>query len=60
MIYVTLALNSLTLHFVFASRVIFSIKRVRFISLNIINQMIFVTEKCCVFFDVRTEFLNIV
>jgi hypothetical protein len=25
-----------------------------------INQMIFVTVKCCVFFEVRTEFLHII
>jgi hypothetical protein len=28
-------------------------------SLNIINKLIFVTVKCCVFFEVRTGFLNI-
>jgi hypothetical protein len=28
------------------------------ISLNKINQLIFVTVKCCVLFEVRTEFLN--
>jgi hypothetical protein len=30
------------------------------IFLNSINQLIFVMVKCCVFFAVRTEFLNIV
>jgi hypothetical protein len=30
------------------------------IFLNNINQLIFVTVKCCVFFAVRTEFLNII
>jgi hypothetical protein len=29
------------------------------ISLNSINQLIFVMVKCCVLFEVRTEFLNI-
>jgi hypothetical protein len=28
------------------------------ISLNSVNQLIFVTVKCCVFFAVRTEFLS--
>jgi hypothetical protein len=31
-----------------------------YISLNSVNQLIFVTVKCCVFFAVRTEFLNII
>jgi hypothetical protein len=30
------------------------------ISLNSVNQLIFVMVKCCVFFAVRTEFLNII
>jgi hypothetical protein len=30
------------------------------ISLNNINQLIFVMVKCCVFFAVRTELLNII
>jgi hypothetical protein len=30
------------------------------ISLNSVNQFIFVMVKCCVFFAVRTEFLNII
>jgi hypothetical protein len=30
------------------------------ISLNSINQLIFVTVKCCVLFEVRMEFLNII
>jgi hypothetical protein len=30
-----------------------------FISLNSVNQLIFVMAKCGVFFEVRTEFLNI-
>jgi hypothetical protein len=30
------------------------------LSVNNINQFIFETEKCCVFFDVRTAFLNII
>jgi hypothetical protein len=30
------------------------------ISLNNVNQLIFVMVKCCVFFAVRTEFLNII
>jgi hypothetical protein len=30
------------------------------ISLNIVNQLIFVMVKCSVFFAVRTEFLNII
>jgi hypothetical protein len=29
------------------------------VSLNSVNQLIFVIVKCCVFFAVRTEFLNI-
>jgi hypothetical protein len=30
------------------------------ISLNSVNQLIFVTVKCGVLFEVRTEFLNII
>jgi hypothetical protein len=30
------------------------------ISLNSVNRLIFVMVKCCVFFAVRTEFLNVV
>jgi hypothetical protein len=30
------------------------------ISLNSVNQLIFVTVKCCVYFAVRTEFLNVI
>jgi hypothetical protein len=29
-------------------------------SLNSVNQLIFVMVKCCVLFEVRTEFLNII
>jgi hypothetical protein len=32
----------------------------RIVSLNSVNQFIFVMVKCCVFFAVRTEFLNII
>jgi hypothetical protein len=31
-----------------------------FISLNSVNQLIFVMVKCGVLFEVRTEFLNII
>jgi hypothetical protein len=37
---------------------IFSLKAI--ISLNRINQLIFVMMKCGVLFEVRTEFLNII
>jgi hypothetical protein len=30
------------------------------ISLNSVNELIFATVKCCVFFAVRTEFLSII
>jgi hypothetical protein len=30
------------------------------ISLNSVNHLIFVMVKCCVFYAVRTEFLNII
>jgi hypothetical protein len=30
------------------------------ISLNIVEQLIFVMVKCCAFFAVRTQFLNII
>jgi hypothetical protein len=30
------------------------------ISLNSVNQLIFVMVKCCVLFEVRAEFLNII
>jgi hypothetical protein len=36
------------------------ILRVEIISLNSINQFIFLIEKCCVFFEAVSEFLNIV
>jgi hypothetical protein len=35
-------------------------KKTVIISLNSVNQLIFVMVKCCVFFAVRTEFLNII
>jgi hypothetical protein len=31
----------------------------KIISLKSINHLIFVTAKCCVLFEIRTEFLNI-
>jgi hypothetical protein len=45
------------LHFVFIGFVWFSLLTA-IISLNNINQMIFVMMKCGVLFEVRTEFLN--
>jgi hypothetical protein len=33
---------------------------VNIISLNSINQLIFLLVKCCVLFEVRAEFLNII
>jgi hypothetical protein len=36
---------------------VFSVNRD--ISLNSINQLVFVVEKCCVFFEARVEVLNI-
>jgi D-alanyl-lipoteichoic acid acyltransferase DltB (MBOAT superfamily) len=48
---------SATLHFVFMGFVRFSVQTV-IISLNSINQLIVVMVKCCVLFEVRTEFLN--
>jgi hypothetical protein len=46
--------QSIALHFVF---ICFGTS---IISLNSINQLIFVMVKSCVFFAVRTEFLNII
>jgi hypothetical protein len=45
------------LHFVFIGFVRFSLQTA-IISLNSINQLIFVMVKCGVLFEVRTEFLN--
>jgi hypothetical protein len=39
--------------------VLFSVQA-EIISLNSVTQLIFVMVKCCVFFAVRTEFLNII
>jgi hypothetical protein len=39
--------------------VLFSVQTA-IISLNSVNQLIFVMVKSCVFFAVRTEFLNII
>jgi hypothetical protein len=46
--------QSVTVHFVFMDFIWLS----AIIFLNNINQLIFVMVKCCVFFEVRTEFLN--
>jgi hypothetical protein len=46
------------LRFVFIGSVWFSLQT-SIISLNSVNQLIFVMVKCCVFFAVRTEYLNI-
>jgi hypothetical protein len=35
-----------------------SITQVTLLNLNSVNQLIFVMVKCCVLFEVRTEFLN--
>jgi hypothetical protein len=35
-------------------------EQIAIISLNSANQLIYVMVKCCVFFPVRTEFLNII
>jgi hypothetical protein len=51
--------QSVTLHFVFKSFVWFSMLTA-IISVNSVNQLIFVMVKCGVFFAVRTEFLNII
>jgi hypothetical protein len=32
----------------------------RDISLNSVNELIFVVENCCIFFEIRAEFLNII
>jgi D-alanyl-lipoteichoic acid acyltransferase DltB (MBOAT superfamily) len=50
--------QSVTLHFVFMGFVWFSLQTA-IISLNNVNQLIFVMVKCGVLFEVRTEFLNI-
>jgi hypothetical protein len=47
------------LHFVFIGFLCFSLKAA-IISLNSINQLIFVLVKCGVLFEVRTKFLNII
>jgi hypothetical protein len=49
--------QTVTLHFVFMGLVCFSVQA-EIISLNSVNKLIFVMVKCCVFFAVRTEFLN--
>jgi D-alanyl-lipoteichoic acid acyltransferase DltB (MBOAT superfamily) len=49
--------QSLMLHFVFIGFVGFSLQTA-IISLNSVNQLIFVMVKCGVLFEVRTEFLN--
>jgi hypothetical protein len=51
--------QSLTLHFVFVGFVWFP-PLPAIISLNSINQLIFVMVKCCVLFEVRTESLTII
>jgi hypothetical protein len=51
--------QSVTLHFVFVCFVRFSLQTA-IISLNSVNRLIFVTVKCGVFFEVRTELLNII
>jgi D-alanyl-lipoteichoic acid acyltransferase DltB (MBOAT superfamily) len=51
--------QSATLHFVFMGFVWFS-QETAIISLNRINQLIFVMVEFCVFFAVRAEFLNII
>jgi hypothetical protein len=48
---------SVTMYFVFMNLVRFSVLTA-IISLNGINQLIFVMVKCGVLFEVRTEFLN--
>jgi hypothetical protein len=47
------------MYFVFMGFISFSLQIV-IISLNSVNQMIFVMVKCGVLFEVRTAFLNIV
>jgi D-alanyl-lipoteichoic acid acyltransferase DltB (MBOAT superfamily) len=49
--------QSVMLHFVFIGFVWFSLQT-EIISLNSINQLIFVMVKSGVLFEVRTEFLN--
>jgi hypothetical protein len=51
--------QSTMLYFVFIGFVWFSLKTA-IISLNIINQPIFVMVMCGVLFEVRTEFLNVI
>jgi hypothetical protein len=51
--------QSVTLHFLFMGSVFFSLTTA-IISLNSVNQLIFVMVKCRVLFEVRTEFLNII
>jgi hypothetical protein len=43
---------------IFGICTILNIKKI--ISLNNVNQLIFVMVKCCVLFEVRTEYLNII
>jgi hypothetical protein len=50
-------MSTLTLHFVFMGFLRFLLQTA-IISLNSINQLIFVMVKCGVLFEVRTEFLN--
>jgi hypothetical protein len=54
-----LSYQSVTQHLEFVGFVWFSLQTA-IISLNSINQLIFVMVKCCVLFEVRTEFLNII
>jgi hypothetical protein len=49
--------QSVTRHFVFMGSVRF-LQTIPIISLNSVNQLIFVMVKCGVLFEVRTEFLN--
>jgi hypothetical protein len=51
--------QSVMLHFVFMSFALFSLQTA-IISLNSVNQLIFVMVKYGVLFEVRTEFLNII
>jgi hypothetical protein len=51
--------QSITPQFVFMCFIWFSLQTA-IISLNSVNQLIFVMVKSCVFFAVRTEFLNII
>jgi multisubunit Na+/H+ antiporter MnhE subunit len=51
--------QSVTLYFIFVSFVWFFLQTA-INSLNSITQLIVVMVKCCVLFEVRTEFLNII